>query len=55
MQWTQAFMAEELTPDVIQKDIVGDTGEETLTLITCGGEFDPLPANTSNGGWCAQI
>ena len=30
-----------LTPEVIQNDIVGDTGEETLTLITCGGEFDP--------------
>ena len=30
-----------LTPEVIQNDIVGDTGEETLTLITCGGTFDP--------------
>jgi sortase (surface protein transpeptidase) len=41
VQWTQPYMAEELTPEVIQKDIVGDTGEETLTLITCGGEFNP--------------
>ena len=41
VQWTQPYMAEELTPEVIQNDIVGDTGEETLTLITCGGEFNP--------------
>jgi sortase (surface protein transpeptidase) len=41
VQWTQAYAAAELTPDVIQNDIVGDTGEETLTLITCGGDFDP--------------
>jgi sortase (surface protein transpeptidase) len=42
VQWTQAYAAAELTPDVIQSDIVGDTGEETLTLITCGGDFDPV-------------
>jgi sortase (surface protein transpeptidase) len=41
VQWTQPYMADELTPEVIQQDIVGDTGEETLTLITCGGEFNP--------------
>jgi sortase (surface protein transpeptidase) len=41
VQWTQPYMAEELTPEVIQNDIVGDTGEETLTLITCGGDFNP--------------
>jgi sortase (surface protein transpeptidase) len=41
VQWTQPYAAAELTPDVIQSDIVGDTGEETLTLITCGGEFNP--------------
>jgi sortase (surface protein transpeptidase) len=41
VQWTQAYAAAELTPDVIQNDIVGDTGQETLTLITCGGDFDP--------------
>ena len=41
VQWTQAYTAAELTPEVIQNDIVGDTGQETLTLITCGGEFDP--------------
>ena len=41
VQWTQPYMAAELTPEVIQGEIVGDTGEETLTLITCGGDFDP--------------
>jgi hypothetical protein len=30
----------ELTPEVIQTDVVGPTGREALTLITCGGEFD---------------
>jgi len=41
VQWTQSYMADQLTPEVIQNDIVGDTGQETLTLITCGGEFNP--------------
>jgi sortase (surface protein transpeptidase) len=41
VQWTQSYMADQLTPEVIQGEIVGDTGEETLTLITCGGEFNP--------------
>jgi sortase (surface protein transpeptidase) len=34
-------VATQLTPEVIQNDIVGDTGQESLTLITCGGPFDP--------------
>ncbi len=33
-------VATELTPEVIQEDVVGETDEETLTLITCGGEFN---------------
>jgi hypothetical protein len=33
-------VATELTPEVIQTEIVGDTGQESLTLITCGGDFD---------------
>ena len=41
VEWTQSYLADQLTPEVIQGEIVGDTGEETLTLITCGGEFDP--------------
>ena len=41
VEWAQEFdVATELTPEVIQNDIVGDTGQESLTLITCGGEFD---------------
>jgi sortase (surface protein transpeptidase) len=41
VQWIERYEAAGLTPEVIQNDIVGDTGEETLTLITCGGTFDP--------------
>lgn len=41
VEWIERYDAAGLTPEVIQNDIVGDTGEETLTLITCGGTFDP--------------
>jgi sortase (surface protein transpeptidase) len=41
VQWIERYDAAGLTSEVIQNDIVGDTGEETLTLITCGGTFDP--------------
>jgi len=41
VQWIERYDAAQLTPEVIQGEIVGDTGEETLTLITCGGTFDP--------------
>jgi sortase A len=42
VEWAQMYdVATELTPEVIQTDIVGDTGKESLTLITCGGPFDP--------------
>ena len=41
VQWIERYDAAGLTPEVIQNDIVGDTGVETLTLITCGGTFDP--------------
>ena len=41
VEWSQLFnVATELTPEVIQNQVVGDTGQESLTLITCGGEFD---------------
>jgi sortase (surface protein transpeptidase) len=33
-------VATDLTPEVIEEEIVGETDEETLTLITCGGEFN---------------
>ena len=42
VEWIQRYVAAELTPEVIQAEIVGDTGQESLTLITCGGEFDPV-------------
>ena len=42
VEWTQMYdVATELTPEVIQSEIIGDTGQESLTLITCGGEFNP--------------
>lgn len=41
IEWSRLFhVATELTPEVIQTEVVGDTGRECLTLITCGGEFD---------------
>ena len=36
----QLFTVADLTPDIIQSQITGDTGQETLTLITWGGDFD---------------
>ena len=43
VEWSRLYnVAAELTPEVIQTDIVGDTGRESLTLITCGGPFDPV-------------
>lgn len=40
-EWSRLYnVATELTPEVIQTDVVGDTGQESLTIITCGGEFD---------------
>jgi sortase (surface protein transpeptidase) len=41
IEWTQLFNVQtDLTPEVIATQVVGDTGQESLTLITCGGEFD---------------
>ena len=43
VEWTELYnVAEDLTPEVIQTEVVGDTGQESLTLITCGGPFDPV-------------
>ena len=42
VEWTKLYnVATELTPEVIQTEVVGETGQESLTLITCGGPFDP--------------
>ena len=51
VEWTQQYnVVTDLTPQVIQTEIVGDTGQESLTLITCGGDFDPTTA-TYNQRW----
>lgn len=41
VEWGQMYTLAELISAAIQ-EIVGDTGRESLTLITCGGEFDPV-------------
>ena len=41
VEWLENYdVATELTPEVIQEEIVGGTDEESLTLITCGGPFN---------------
>jgi len=41
VQWSRLYdVATELTPEVIQSEVVGETDEESLTLITCGGDFN---------------
>ncbi len=40
LDWINLFAVADLTPDIIASQIVGDTGAETITLITCGGQFD---------------
>ncbi|MFM9106985.1 MAG: class F sortase [Chloroflexota bacterium] len=40
LDWINLFAVADLTPEIIAGQIVGDTGAETLTLITCGGQFD---------------
>ncbi len=41
-EWSKLYkVATDLTPEVIREEIVGPTGQESLTLITCGGPFDP--------------
>jgi hypothetical protein len=39
--WSRTYGIDELTAEVINNEIVGPTDDEALTLITCGGEFDP--------------
>ena len=42
VEWSKLYdVATELTPQVIQEDITGPTTRESVTLITCGGPFDP--------------
>ena len=54
VEWMQQYnVLTDLTPEVIQTEIVGDTGQDSLTLITCGGEFDPVTA-TYNQRWVVR-
>lgn len=39
VEWLETFTVADLTSETIA-DIVGPTPEQSLTLITCGGEFD---------------
>ena len=39
VNWVREYHVDELTSDTIQ-EIVGPTTQRSLTLITCGGEFD---------------
>ena len=39
VEWVETFDVADLTSETIA-DIVGPTSEQSLTLITCGGEFD---------------
>ena len=42
VEWSRLYhVATQLTPDVIQNEIVNHTGYEAITIVTCGGEFDP--------------
>lgn len=51
VEWSRQFhVATELTPEVIQNEIVNHTGYEAITVVTCGGEFDP-----STGEYLSRI
>jgi sortase (surface protein transpeptidase) len=39
VEWVRAYPVADLAPDHLQ-EIVGPTESPSLTLITCGGEFD---------------
>ena len=42
VEWSEQFdVATQLTPEFIQTEVVNHTGYEALTIITCGGEFNP--------------
>ena len=44
VEWQKLYNLEELTVEIINEEIVGPTDAPSLTLITCGGEFDPITA-----------
>lgn len=42
VEWQKMYNLDELTVETINGEIVGPTDAPSLTLITCGGEFDPV-------------
>lgn len=42
VEWQKMYSLDELTVETINGEIVGPTDVPSLTLITCGGEFDPV-------------
>ncbi len=42
VEWQKLYGLDELTVETINGEIVGPTDSPTLTLITCGGDFDPV-------------
>jgi len=42
VEWQRLYDLEDLTTEIINDEIVGPTDGASLTLITCGGEFDPV-------------
>lgn len=41
-EYSREYTIDELTPETIQNEIVNQTDYQALTLITCGGTFDPV-------------
>lgn len=42
VEWQKLYNLDELTVETINGEIVGPTDAPSLTLITCGGDFDPV-------------
>lgn len=42
VEWQKMYNLDELTVETINGEIVGPTDKPSLTLITCGGDFDPV-------------
>lgn len=42
VQRSRTYPTAELTGEVVQRQITGQTRTPTLTIITCGGDFDPV-------------
>ena len=42
VQRSTTYQTVDLTPEIIENEVTGATRLPTLTMITCGGEFDPI-------------